>query len=375
MSKKFFLVMVIVVGAIIGLWSWTLVAPNNSISIGGSASVQPLLKKLTDKYKTEDGKKFVYSATGSGAGITNVQEGVYEIGFISKDVKPSDWKSNLIKENTTIFNNLKTEDIKNSEWYWNQLKETNQNGAIEDTYRYIEFAKDSIVFVYNDKGTGFDQFLEQSNLTFKFEIDNGKFVKDQTSYKILNAIYSPDSQNNLISWNKLAIMLAENYSDNDQQKEANIKLANQLVSSKTKITPYSSTSGSGTRSSFFNLTGIEPGSAVKEYGANGTIYGQIEKSPGSIGFVSMLYGSAESKTVKSVKIEQDKVIWDPSSGSSNLSTYPLTRPFIGIYKYSSANEKLMHQIANFLFWMATSEDVKDFYKSVGLTQYVVNEIK
>lgn len=380
MSKKFFLVMVIVVGAIIGLWSWTLVAPNNSISIGGSASVQPLLKKLTDKYTTADGKKMVYSATGSGAGITNVQEGVYEIGFISKEVNHADWKAKELNppvdENKTLFETLKIEDINNSERYWNQLQQANKNGEIEDTYRSIEFARDSIVFVYNDKETGFDEFLEQSKLCFTFEIENGKFEKDGKSYNILNSIYSHDSQNNLISWNQLAVMIAENFSGDEQSKQNNVKLANQLVSKTLKVTPYSSTSGSGTRSSFYNLTHIEPGNAVKEYGANGTIYSKIEKSPGSIGFVSMLYGSATSKTVKSVKIkEKDGTeIWDPSSGASNLNTYPLTRPFIAIYKYSTDDEKLMHQLVNFLFWMASSNEVKNFYTSVGLTQYVVDSI-
>ncbi|ATZ21447.1 phosphate ABC transporter substrate-binding protein [Mesoplasma tabanidae] len=384
MNKKFFLVMVIVVGTIIGLWSWTLVAPNNSISIGGSASVQPLLKKLTDKYKTEDGKKFVYSATGSGAGVTNVQEGVYEIGFISKKVSPTDWDEKKgfempINENEALFKELKDEDINNKDWYWEQLQK--QEG-IEDTYRSIEFADDSIVFVYNDKGTGFDKFLEQSELKyFAFEVNEEGNIKEDkensrtnASHQILKAIYSPDSQNNLITWNDLAVMIATLFSGEDKTViDKNIALANSLVSNKVKVTPYSSTSGSGTRSSFNNLTGIEPGNAVKEYGANGTIYGQIEKSPGSIGFVSMLYGASDSKNVKSVKITQNDNIWDPSSKDPNqdLSTYPLTRPFIAIFKYNTDNEEKLHQIVNFLFWMATSKEVEKFYSSLGLSQVVL----
>ncbi|ATI73875.1 phosphate ABC transporter substrate-binding protein [Mesoplasma florum] len=374
MNKKFFLVMVIVVGAIVGLWSWTLVAPNNSISIGGSASVQPLLKKLTDKYKTEDGKKFVYSATGSGAGVTNVQEGVYEIGFISKDISAKDWSSLPINENETLFKDLKEENINDKHWYSNTLASSQ---GTEETYRSIEFARDSIVFVYNDQGTGFDKFLEQSNLNFSFEVnDEGKFdQKDNAqgeninrSYKILNEIYNNDSQNDLITWNRLAILIAENFSE-EGTKEQNIKLAQQ-VSSTAKVTPYSSTSGSGTRTSFTNLTGINPGNAVKEYGANGTIYSQIEKSPGSIGFVSMLYGSANSSRVKSVKIKQGDTTWDPSKDDSEkLSSYPLTRPFIAIYKYDT-NNKDLNSILDFLFWMAASPEVKNLYSSVGLTQLV-----
>ncbi|AVN62272.1 phosphate ABC transporter substrate-binding protein [Mesoplasma coleopterae] len=366
MNKKFFLVMVIVVGAIVGLWSWTLVAPNNSISIGGSASVQPLLKKLTDKYKTEDGKKFVYSATGSGAGVTNVQEGVYEIGFISKEIKEDDFEKEPINENKALFSNLSKDAINDRKWYSNQLANT---PGVDDTYRSIEFARDSIVFVYNDKGTGFDEFLKKSNLEFKFEVDeNGNFVKEEKSYRILNAIYKPDSQNDLISWNDLAKLIANEFSL-PENKKANLLLAEE-VSNKVKVTPYSSTSGSGTRTSFSNLTGIEPGNAVKEYGANGTIYSQIEKSPGSIGFVSMLYGSANSSTIKSVKISNGEKTWDPSNDSTQeLVDYPLTRPFIAIYRYDKNNNDL-NSILDFLFWMAASPEVQKIYASVGLTQSV-----
>ncbi|AVN64291.1 MULTISPECIES: phosphate ABC transporter substrate-binding protein [Mesoplasma] len=373
MNKKFFLVMVIVLGAIVGLWSWTLVAPNNSISIGGSASVQPLLKKLTDKYKTEDGKKFVYSATGSGAGVTNVKEGVYEIGFISKDISDKDFDPLPINENKTLFENLTNENINDKHWYSNTLAST---PGIEETYRSIEFARDSIVFVYNDQRTGFDKFLEQSNLNFSFEVSEEGNIKSNltnkevnASHEILKAIYSPNSQNDLITWNDLAVMIATSFSET-QEINNNVALANSLVSNKVKVTPYSSTSGSGTRTSFNNLTGINPGNAVKEYGANGTIYSQIEKSPGSIGFVSMLYGSANSSTVKSVKINQGDTTWNPSKDDSEkLSSYPLTRPFIAIYKYDT-NNKDLNSILDFLFWMAASPEVKNLYSSVGLTQLV-----
>ncbi|ASZ08989.1 phosphate ABC transporter substrate-binding protein [Mesoplasma chauliocola] len=376
MNKKFFLVMVIVVGAIIGLWSWTFVAPNNSISIGGSASVQPLLKKLTDKYTTADGKKFVYSATGSGAGVTNVQEGVYEIGFISKEILSDDWKDKKIineskVEEGGVFEQLSSEDLKNPNWYSEKLKEQED---IEDTYRSIEFARDSIVFVYNDKGTGFSEFLENTKIDFHFEVlENGKFDPNGTSTQLLKEVYEHDSQNKLITWQQLALSIADKFSD-DAHKETNKQEALK-VSNKIKVTPYSSTSGSGTRTSFTSLTDVHPGNAVKEYGANGTIYSQIEKSPGSIGFVSMLYGSAESSTVKSVKIKKDNNEWDPSNDNSEqLKDYPLTRPFIAIYKYDSNNEHLS-QIIDFLFWMATSKEVESFYSSVGLSQKIVNDIR
>lgn len=362
MNKKLFLVMIILIGAIIGLWSWTLVVPTNSISIGGSASVQPLLKKFTNNYVTDDEKTFVYSATGSGAGITNVKNEVYEIGFISKKVNSKDWEL-LPTDDTQLMSELPEWTKENKDEYYNQL--TNPSNFKEETYRSIELAKDSFVFVYNDKGTGFEQFLKDSKLSFTFKLNSNIQIVDDGA-EILHNIYEKDNQKDLWTWQQLALYLADKSDDN--VKQSNQELAKKVKT--TKITPYSSTSGSGTRGSFSDLTsyngkGITPGQAVKEYNSNGAIYGQLINSPGSIGFVSMLYGENLTKDVKAVVIEKEGQEWNLNDKENLPSDYPLTRPFISIIKMNSQNPDF-HSVVNFIYWMTRSEEAEKSYKDLGL---------
>ncbi|MBY7704102.1 hypothetical protein JIY74_28015 [Vibrio harveyi] len=61
-----------------------------------------------------------------------------------------------------------------------------------------------------------------------------------------------------------------------------------------KVTPYSTNSGSGTRSSFEHISGFKNnstkiGTAVNQYNSNGAIFTQLDKSDGAFGFVSMEY--------------------------------------------------------------------------------------
>ncbi|PPE06440.1 phosphate ABC transporter substrate-binding protein [Mesoplasma corruscae] len=363
MSKKLFLVLVIIIGAVIGLWTWTLAVPTNSISIGGSASVQPLLKKFTNEYKTEDKKYFVYSATGSGAGITNVKADVYETGFISKSINPADWEVQPVSENVNFFKDGAekwTNDNQHSYSEFIKKDETIQNG----TYRSIELAKDSFVFVYNDKGTGFDKFLDNTGIEFSFGITDENTI-DEQGIEILKNIYQNNDTKELWTWKQLAKYLAsKNPTKLNSQAEA------EKVSNK-KIIPYTSTSGSGTRSSFSNLTGgINPGQAAKEYNSNGAIYGQLIHSPGSIGFVSMLYGQNLTKDVKAVSVKKGEDTWNLNKNEEkNKEGYPLTRPFIAIIKVDKSNKNFWRAL-DFIFWMCASENSLKHYQDAGLQKTI-----
>ncbi|WFQ94362.1 phosphate ABC transporter substrate-binding protein [Mycoplasma feriruminatoris] len=351
LNKKSLFFLILGMFFIFSIWIWTIVSiKSNLINIGGSASADLVLQKLINEYQKQTNKKFNYSSTGSGAGARNVINQTYSIGFISKsqnDLSIPDEIRNNLYDDSTDFKKIK--DNSSKQQIFNNLKK------IKDKYHYIDFVKDSIIFVYNIKNTGLtnDQ-IDQ----IKFNVSNNKISDD--SQKALHKIYTNNEQSKLVSWKEFYKLLT-----NKEEKN---------ISSQTKIRPYSTNSGSGTRSSFEKISGLKDkkqkiGQAVNEYNSNGAIFTQLNASDGAFGFVSMQYAQDLKKfpNLRSVIISQNNQEWNLNKKTNNLLTYPLSRPFVALYKLTD-NQNLNNDILDFVYWFSFSNDqkVKKIYDHLGL---------
>ncbi|MDP4040108.1 phosphate ABC transporter substrate-binding protein [Mycoplasma mycoides] len=356
-NKKSLLFLNLCVLFIVSIWIWTLVSiKSNLINIGGSASADLVLQKLIKEYQKQTNKKFNYSSTGSGAGARNVINQTYSIGFISKSQNdlsiPKEIRNNLYDDLTEF---KKINDELSKKQVFNHLK------TLKDKYHYIDFVKDSIVFVYNIKNTGLtNQQIDQ----IRFNVLNNKISSD--SQKALHKIYTNNKQSDLISWKEFYKLLTNKDENN--------------ISSLIKVRPYSTNSGSGTRSSFEQISGLKDnnkkiGQAVNEYNSNGAIFTQLDASDGSFGFVSMQYAQDLKKypNLRSVIIKQNNQEWNLNKRNDNLLTYPLSRPFVALYKFTD-NQKLNDDILDFVYWFSYSNDqkVKKIYDHLGLIRKISN---
>lgn len=356
-NKKSLLFLNLCVLFIVSIWIWTFVSIKaNLINIGGSASADLVLQKLIKEYQKQTNKKFNYSSTGSGAGARNVINQTYSIGFISKSQNdlsiPKEIRNNLYDDLTEF---KKINDELSKKQVFNHLK------TLKDKYHYIDFVKDSIVFVYNIKNTGLTNHqIDQ----IKFNVLNNKISSD--SQKALHKIYTNNKQSDLISWKEFYKLLTNKDENN--------------ISSLIKVRPYSTNSGSGTRSSFEQISGLKDnnkkiGQAVNEYNSNGAIFTQLDASDGSFGFVSMQYAQDLKKypNLRSVIIKQNNQEWNLNKRNDNLLTYPLSRPFVALYKFTD-NQKLNDDILDFVYWFSYSNDqkVKKIYDHLGLIRKISN---
>lgn len=360
MSKKFLVTILIVLSIVTGLWIWTLASPRNIINIGGSASVDPLMQRLSNKYRGS-ASSFIYSSTGSNTGISNLKSQVYDIAFISKAIPDKEFPD--IEELTS--------DVFSSK--------IRQNAIVDDAefkqaiskldygYKFINFANEPIVFIYNTEKTGFDNSWVEK-LTFELETNSKNPKLNSLATEILKKIYVHDNQNDLFTWQKLARELNPN--DNSWKKVAD-----------TPIFPYSSGPGSGTWSSFEKISGgVRPGEAVRKYGNNGSVFYQVSHSPGAFGFVSLAYARAiknnpKMKDMKTVIIKKNDKKWDiANDDQTNQMDYPLTRPFNAIFNFKG-DSKNFDSILKFILWFCTNQtQAKDIYAEEGLSQKIVWDI-
>ncbi|ATZ16250.1 phosphate transport system substrate-binding protein [Entomoplasma freundtii] len=357
MNKKFLITFSFLLSIILGLWIWTLAIPHDIIDIGGSASVDPLMQKITIRYQKEKKKKFIYSSTGSNTGITNLKKHVYEVAFISKDVPQEDFDQEVKQ--------ITLDDFLDGAGNLSETAFIEKMQSKGEGFFYLNFANDPLVFIYNIDRTGLTPEMFH-NIQFNLTDDN-KLV----SNTLLKKIYEHNNPDDLISWYDLAKFFPMDDIDVGALEKVNKKLY---------VQPYSSTPGSGTWSSFEKLTnGVKPGGATNIYGNNGSIFYQISKSPGAFGYVSMGYAQNiyKYKNLQSVFIHKGGSIWDvKNDGALNPEgkPYPLTRPFNALLHNNPQNKK-MTDILKFVYWFATSPAVKDIYKEEGLSQQIINEIK
>jgi len=68
---------------------------NGSVSTDGSTSMEKVIGALGEAFQNDTGISFTYNPTGSGSGITAVQEGRCDIGLSSRELKAEEKEAGL----------------------------------------------------------------------------------------------------------------------------------------------------------------------------------------------------------------------------------------------------------------------------------------
>lgn len=70
---------------------------NNIISMGGSSSILPLANEIKDDYQAEvPGMQINYDGPGSSKGIEGIKNGIYQFGFLSREVKDNEKTPDMV---------------------------------------------------------------------------------------------------------------------------------------------------------------------------------------------------------------------------------------------------------------------------------------
>ena len=112
--------------------------------------------------------------------------------------------------------------------------------------------------------------------------------------------------------------------------------------------------GSGTRSAFEEIVGVENCVYKNEYGSTGDVIGNVASNPNAIGYASL---SAVDDTVKAVKVNGVA----PSEDTVKDGTYEIQRPFVMVTKEGVA---LSAQAQAFLDY-AMSDEVAEYIAAAG----------
>lgn len=62
----------------------------DTVSVSGSSTVLPVVTKAADVYKAQTGRGIIVNSGGSGAGFSQLAQGLTEIGMMSRDITPSE---------------------------------------------------------------------------------------------------------------------------------------------------------------------------------------------------------------------------------------------------------------------------------------------
>ncbi|WP_338971478.1 phosphate ABC transporter substrate-binding protein [Spiroplasma endosymbiont of Panorpa germanica] len=351
------------------LWIWTLVIPKNAHILGGSTSVNPVMQKLTNSYYKDTKKDFVYNSTGSQAGVVGVQNGSYEIGFISKEASDSTlttgkWNQTPAQEDKiTNGQSSVAMSLKEIEKFDNTLS--------------LEFAVDAIAIIYNPP-SGWDDILSK-NLNFVFS------KKDQASSKeMLQKIYDNKS-----TWRELAQFVKDNSFEPIDQEIVD-RVPN------TRILPITREDGSGTRDAFSSLTGVKEMPSANVVNSNGMMLQMV--SSGGFGYISYAFipSITRESGIRLTAVDNIRLAnpvdsgddWEnapvtdlknPESKEMPNNTeaihdkiYQFQRPFIAIF---NSYHKKINDITEFLIWIIEeSRDdglLIDIFKQEGLIRKVV----
>lgn len=307
MGKKSIIIGVIIMLCLSVIWIWTIAIPKKSIMIGGSTSVNSFMQRFTTKYQKEEKKDFIYNSTGSQSGITSVKQGMYEIGFISKDLDPE-----MIEQNdwANIENNF---DINSSSSNENAISILNKVSNNTNKYYALEFALDAIIIIYNPPIWWMQQKLDNYMDFYTHDFKNSK--------NYLEKVYNDE-----LTWEELA-------------KEISIKTNKifNIPDSKSKFKPYTREPGSGTRTAFSELTNIDDMSKIDAKNSNGTMFTSVQNTVGSIGFVSYAYlkNVTPNNNVKIAGINHIKLgnfIDEPNEIPNTHNLTILTRDDMNIFK-------------------------------------------
>ncbi len=112
--------------------------------------------------------------------------------------------------------------------------------------------------------------------------------------------------------------------------------------------------GSGTRSAFEEIVGVENCVYKNEYGSTGDVIGNVASNPNAIGYASL---SAVDDTVKAVKVNGVA----PSEETVKDGTYEIQRPFVMVTK---EGVELSEAAQAFLDY-AMSDEVAEYIAAAG----------
>ena len=112
--------------------------------------------------------------------------------------------------------------------------------------------------------------------------------------------------------------------------------------------------GSGTRSAFEEIVGVENCVYKNEYGSTGDVIGSVASNPNAIGYASL---SAVDDTVKAVKVNGVA----PSEDTVKDGTYEIQRPFVMVTK---EGVELSEAAQAFLDY-AMSDEVAEYIAAAG----------
>lgn len=160
---KYFLVILLFIFGISG-------CQTNTIAMGGSSSVHPLMDVVKDDYSAEFPDKHIsYDGPGSSKGVEGIKNGIYQFGFLSREVKDSEKTPDMsiqticydgiavVINNQNPINSLTTQQIK--QIYQGEITNWNQVGGND--------APISVVARDNASGTrsSFDEIIGIEHVT------------------------------------------------------------------------------------------------------------------------------------------------------------------------------------------------------------------
>ena len=354
MSRKAGILLSAVFAILVILWIWTLVVPKDSISIGGSTSVDPLMQRLTNEYKKTSKESFIYASSGSQGGIKNIESNAYKMGFISKEIAADDTSISLVENGKA---NGLTSDLSDENQIASYLQNTRGFG---DQKHKLQIALDAIIIVYHAPTIFNEQFKERFTITIENQ------VVDAASEELIKLIYDKNP-----TWDKIATSLSR-AQPLDRDQEVIAKLASDR---ENQLKAFSREPGSGTRNSFEHQMKLDSdlssttNSSVLN--SNGMMFQEMARAS-SFGYLSLNYLDAvkEKSDLNLLTIKANGTTYDPSQ-LEDFTDYPLTRPYIGLFK-ANLDSKLLNKIAAFIAWMVLAQkDVDSIpalqYKKEGLT--------
>lgn len=356
MSKKAGILLSIVVGILVALWIWTLAVPKNSISIGGSTSVDPLMQRLTNQYRKNNKESFIYSSSGSQGGIKNIESNTYKMGFISKEI-PQDGSISLVEDGSKY--GLTADTLSDPEQIYKYLANTN---SLNDQKHYLKIATDAIIVVYHAPKLFVDNFKHRFSI--RINLEKNKQV-DEKSANLIKLIYGPNP-----TWSAIAQYLVDENPDKSKPDDAQV-IAQLSKDSKNKLKAFSREPGSGTRNSFERQMKLDSDKSSTIHSSvlnsNGMMYQEMTHAS-SFGYLSLNYLGAvkANHDLNFLIIDADNEPYDPEN-LTNFEDYPSTRPYIGLFK-ADLNLKNLKQIAEFVAWMAIAQTDS---KSLQARQYKI----
>jgi phosphate transport system substrate-binding protein len=301
------------------------------------------MQRLTNKYHQDHQNEgnFIYSSSGSRGGLSSMEAGIYQVGFISRNIDAT-----LAKQVVTSDGGFKIDQNKSQQENQTALfayLEKHQSDG--EKLNYFQMGTDAVVLTYYPTNDFAKYYADQF-------VINPQADKDQ---QLIYDLY----QGNL-TFVDLAMRLSGETRTQVLQKLTNVR-------NLTPIVPYARETGSGTRNSFellFNFQKFETGKPSKalEFNSNGIMFTGIQSAVNTFGYLSLNYLLAirNDPHLKTVLISDGNGHnFDPLAAENfheneilleNFQNYTLTRPYIGLFK-ANTETKILERIAEFLAWI------------------------